>query len=269
VISALLASCLLLPVLAQDGPSHVKAELFSERAVEPGKPLTVGVRLTMSDGFHTYWRNPGDSGLATTIQWKRGLKAGEIQWPYPERLADSTGAAYVYNKEATLLIDIPGYDGKFPIAAKVGWLECKDVCVPGEAEVTLAAAPRPKEIAAARAKLPKPLPSRIPAALKPKAVFAPPSVVALGFGGLPCDGVFFPYSNKVIENKTATSMKVDLLADPPAKPYCELVFVPAKDLKAGASLDGVYVAAGTSYAIAAPVTDYEAWRKSAEKGRKK
>ena len=50
---------------------HVEAELVAERsALVPGEPLTVALRLTMDRGWHTYWRNPGDSGLPTTLEWK-------------------------------------------------------------------------------------------------------------------------------------------------------------------------------------------------------
>ena len=61
---------------------HVQAELVPERtALVPGKPITVALRLKMADGWHTYWRNPGDSGLPTTITWKLpdGVGVGAIQ----------------------------------------------------------------------------------------------------------------------------------------------------------------------------------------------
>src|SRR5262245_38626851 len=68
---------------------HVEAELVAERsAAEPGKTLTVALRLRMIPHWHTYWRNPGDSGQPTSIDWKlpNGLRAGAIQWPAPGRL---------------------------------------------------------------------------------------------------------------------------------------------------------------------------------------
>ena len=50
---------------------HVEAELVAERtAFTPGQPLTVALRLAMKRGWHTYWQNPGDSGLPTTLAWK-------------------------------------------------------------------------------------------------------------------------------------------------------------------------------------------------------
>src|SRR6056297_1012754 len=67
---------------------HVVVELVSEvEAVTPGQPFRVGLSLRHAPDWHTYWRNPGDSGLETRIDWTLpdGFAAGEIQWPYPER----------------------------------------------------------------------------------------------------------------------------------------------------------------------------------------
>ena len=61
--------------------SHVDARLLSEvKTVQPGGSFWVATKLQMSDGWHTYWRNPGDSGLETTIEWNlpEGFSAGDI-----------------------------------------------------------------------------------------------------------------------------------------------------------------------------------------------
>src|SRR4051794_19044952 len=68
---------------------HVEAELVADSAsAQPGHPLTVGLKLRMEPQWHTYWKNPGDSGLATQIRWTLppGWQASEIQWPYPQKL---------------------------------------------------------------------------------------------------------------------------------------------------------------------------------------
>jgi hypothetical protein len=65
---------------------HVEAELVADRAaLVPGQPLTIALRLVMDRGWHTYWQNPGDSGLPTTLVWKLppSVTAGPIQWPSP------------------------------------------------------------------------------------------------------------------------------------------------------------------------------------------
>ncbi|HEY8242212.1 MAG TPA: protein-disulfide reductase DsbD domain-containing protein, partial [Casimicrobiaceae bacterium] len=68
---------------------NVEAELVpAATSAAPGAPATVALRLKMREGWHTYWQNPGDSGLPTTIAWKlpAGVTAGPIQWPAPHAL---------------------------------------------------------------------------------------------------------------------------------------------------------------------------------------
>lgn len=130
---------------AADSPSsHVNAELIAERPViTPGGTVTVGLRLTMSDGWHTYWRNPGDSGMATKLKWilPDGFEAGELKWPYPSRWAAAHSVSYVYDDEVFLLSEIRAPDtvrsGQlFTLSAAAEWLECKDVCVPNKAQLS-------------------------------------------------------------------------------------------------------------------------------------
>ncbi|HSD00509.1 MAG TPA: protein-disulfide reductase DsbD domain-containing protein, partial [Casimicrobiaceae bacterium] len=92
---------------------HVEAELVSESAaVVAGHRTTIALRLKIEDGWHTYWRNPGDSGLPTTIEWKLppGFSAGAIQWPAPQAL--QVGPLVNYGYEGTVLhlvtLDVPG-----------------------------------------------------------------------------------------------------------------------------------------------------------------
>ena len=69
----------------QDAPvvtEHAEAELIAARdAAEPGRPLLLALRLRAKRGWHTYWRNPGDSGQPTSIEWKlpAGFSAGAIR----------------------------------------------------------------------------------------------------------------------------------------------------------------------------------------------
>ena len=134
--------------LSASGKSdNVTATLLSDtEKVTPGKPFTVAVRLAMAPHWHTYWQNPGDSGLATTITWDLppGFKAGPIQWPAPRRLPLGTPpnqlVNFGYEGEALLLTELTppaGFVGSAEIKAKVEWLECKDVCIPGAATLGL------------------------------------------------------------------------------------------------------------------------------------
>ena len=111
-VGVLLAALILLASGAIAAPvrtPHVEAELVAgSTAIEPGKPLTVALRLKMAPGWHTYWRNPGDSGLPTQLSWKlpAGYTAGAIQWPAPERLPAGPLMNFGYEGEVLLLTDI-------------------------------------------------------------------------------------------------------------------------------------------------------------------
>ena len=125
---------------------HVEAELVTDKAAaKPGTPLTVGLKLRMEPQWHTYWKNPGDSGLPTRIQWKLppGWKAGALQWPYPQPIPVGPLMNFGYEDEVVLLAELTppanAPAGNATIAAKADWLVCKDICVPesGELETTL------------------------------------------------------------------------------------------------------------------------------------
>lgn len=124
---------------------HVEAQLISEvKSIQPGHPFWVAIRLKMGKDWHTYWRNPGDSGLPTTIEWEMpdGLEAGEIQWPYPQQFGAPPVVSYGYKDEVLLLvkIDVAGFfesDKVVKLSAKVDWLECKDICLPGHQKLKI------------------------------------------------------------------------------------------------------------------------------------
>ena len=71
--------------------AHVSAELVAANdALVPGTTATVALRLAIAPGWHTYWRNPGESGLPTTLEWRLpyGYAAGAIEWPAPRALTE-------------------------------------------------------------------------------------------------------------------------------------------------------------------------------------
>jgi thiol:disulfide interchange protein DsbD len=124
---------------------HVESELVSEVAqVRAGEPFTVGLRMRMDDHWHTYWINPGDSGLATAIEWDlpEGFRAGEIQWPTPKRIPTPPLMTYGFEGEVLLMVEItPPSDlpagQTVTIGARADWLVCEDVCIPGSGEYRL------------------------------------------------------------------------------------------------------------------------------------
>ncbi|MES2353671.1 MAG: protein-disulfide reductase DsbD domain-containing protein [Pseudomonadota bacterium] len=145
-IVAIVASLLLLSaslaVHASDQATteQVQAQLIaSVNAVHPGEKILLGVHQRIIPHWHTYWLNPGDSGIATTIAWTlpKGAVAGDIQWPIPSRFKLGSVTNYGYANDVTLLSPItvpndliPG--GSFPISAKVNWLVCEEICIPQE-----------------------------------------------------------------------------------------------------------------------------------------
>ena len=154
---------------------QVEAELVAERtALIPGTATTVALRLKMAEGWHTYWRNPGDSGLPTTIAWALppGVTAEPIAWPAPRALPVGPLVNYGYEGEVLLLTELL-VGGDAPLGtmltlnARADWLVCKETCIPDGADLTLTlpvsdrADPYPQwggAIAATRAALPAPAP---------------------------------------------------------------------------------------------------------------
>lgn len=124
---------------------QVEAALVPEAlSVRPGTPLRVALRLSVAPGWHVYWKNPGESGLPTTVRWElpAGFRAGSLWWPYPEREELSSVVAHVYRGEVLLLAELHPSPHLAPrrrveVAARVGWGVCREVCIPQEVRLSL------------------------------------------------------------------------------------------------------------------------------------
>lgn len=125
---------------------HAQVSLYADTStVVPGQPFTVAVAFKLDDGWHTYFKEPGDSGMPPEVKWNlpAGLTAGELQFPKPEVLKTKAGTDYVYEGEVWLLTTItPAADfksaGAIDLSAAVNWLECDaNRCLPGKANVTI------------------------------------------------------------------------------------------------------------------------------------
>jgi thiol:disulfide interchange protein DsbD len=127
-------------------PHHTQVQLLAAvKSIQPGVTFEVGVLMTMDQGWHTYWQYAGEAGLPTNIEWKlpAGFSASEIRWPLPSKYNESGDVlTYGYADENMLLVHITPPSDLLPtslvsVKAKVSWLECEKLCVPGDADVEL------------------------------------------------------------------------------------------------------------------------------------
>ena len=128
-----------------------------------------GLALTMADDWHTYWINPGAAGIATDVEWTlpKGVSAGPIQWPTPEKFTALGSIGYGYHDKTILLVPLTiaadAALGQATISGKVSWLECKESCIPRDQQVsatlTIAGTDTPSanaaKLDAAKTELPK------------------------------------------------------------------------------------------------------------------
>ncbi len=224
----LLGACWLIGSLAASPAVHaleggsvatdnVKARLISEAdSIAPGGSIWVALEFDIRDGWHTYWRNPGDSGQATQLAWTLppGIAAGDIVWTTPHRFELAPLVNYGYAKHALHLIKLTAASdlksgAPLDLVAKASWLVCADVCIPESADLHLrlpvqagGAAADPAEapkFAAARADLPSTAPAASTASVVDGNL-----VLRLGSDwGASLTGLkslaFYPYDDGVIE----------------------------------------------------------------------
>jgi thiol:disulfide interchange protein len=123
---------------------HVRAELLvhAPEGVAPGKPVWLGLSIAHQPHWHTYWKNPGDSGLPTTLSWKLpdGVTAGEIQWPTPKRLPFGPLLNYGYDDRLLLPVALTvadGFSSDLEVKLRADWLVCEEICIPETGEFSL------------------------------------------------------------------------------------------------------------------------------------
>jgi thiol:disulfide interchange protein DsbD len=234
----------------------VKPALYAESAtVAPGQTLWLDLHLTIAPGWHTYWRNPGDSGLPTTVDWALppGFSAGAIEWPVPERFLLGPIVNYGYAGSADLLVPIaiPAAlepSAGVPLGAAVKYLVCSEICIPGSANLTLdlplgAGTPDPSQaprFAEARRQLPKaaPFAAQFVVEAHDLRLFVPATALA---GLARPTAAFFPNADNAIDNGV----------EPKIEPYNGgLSLVLGKSTSPAAavpkSLDGVLVLRGAN-----------------------
>jgi len=127
---------------------QVRAELFAHApdGVATGKPVWVGLQIQHQPRWHTYWKNPGDSGLPTVLQWTlpTGVTAGEIAWPTPQRI--TVGNLANYGFDGTVLLPVPltigpafqpTPGGDLEVRLSASWLVCRQECIPQDGNFVL------------------------------------------------------------------------------------------------------------------------------------
>ena len=133
------------PATAMTPTLNARVALVADHAsVVPGQSFKAGLRIVHDKGWHTYWANPGDSGLPTRFDWTlpAGASAGAIEWPLPERLLASGLTNFGYSDAlllpATLRVPTDAVAGsRFRATLRARWLICAEACIPDEATLTL------------------------------------------------------------------------------------------------------------------------------------
>lgn len=128
---------------------QVRAELlaYAPQGVAPGAQVWLGLQLQHQPQWHTYWKNPGDSGLPTTLAWTLppGVTAGDIAWPTPHKIAIGNLANLGF--EGTVLLPVPltiapdfrpsGLAQDLEVRVSASWLVCRQECIPQDGEFAL------------------------------------------------------------------------------------------------------------------------------------
>ena len=129
--------------------SHAQARLFQAKTSDG--VWNAGLAIKLGDGWKTYWRVPGESGVPPQFDWSgsTNLKVVTIGWPAPRRYSDAAGETIGYKDEVVFPLRIEPRDGALPVELELSlfYAVCKDVCIPAEAKLALShsTAARPQE----------------------------------------------------------------------------------------------------------------------------
>ena len=225
LLAALFASIAPQSLNAQPTPAatvtapHVTITLLVPPAqIDPGENFTAGLDFRMEQGWHVYWTNAGDSGEPPAAKWNlpKGVTADALQFPAPKRLPLGPLMDFGYENEVVFPVAIhvaPDFhpaSSKTTLGAHVTWLICREVCIPGKADLAVtrtawaspAASPdvdpaAQNLIARFQSQLPKPLPTTDTANFSstPKTF-----VLEVHTGSKQSAAQFFPLDQTVIAN---------------------------------------------------------------------
>ena len=120
---------------------HARISLIKDHSdFVPGTSINIGLKVSMDKGWHTYWRNPGDSGGPIVIDWDlpKGFSVSDIKWPLPEKIEYPPLMTYGYEDFVIypMVLTIPAdySDDYFEMNADI--LICADVCIPESGKIS-------------------------------------------------------------------------------------------------------------------------------------
>ncbi len=145
---ALFLAAAALPSLAASSSadvSHLHVQLVGPSStLSRGSAANAGLYFKLEQGWHVYWKNAGDSGEPPRIRWTlpAGITAGALEFPPPSRLPLGPLMDFGYENEVlfpfTITADSSAATGPATLGAHVNWLVCREVCIPGKADLEIA-----------------------------------------------------------------------------------------------------------------------------------
>jgi len=243
---------------------EVSVRLLSDSgAVQPGQTVLLGLEQRIAPHWHTYWRNPGDSGQPTSISWRlpAGAQAGDILWPAPRRFDVGPITNYGYEDRTVLLTEVRLPESLKPgetvrLQAEATWLVCREECIPQQATLGLAlrvasrATPSPdrQALSEARAGLPKPAPFQISAIASGRELIVTWPVQAGQASQQATENVLFlPQDWGRIQHAARPQLEQTQGQWQLRMPAGE------QPVRAGQALEGLLLLNGQAYAVQAPV----------------
>ncbi|TXD74132.1 thiol:disulfide interchange protein, partial [Mitsuaria sp. TWR114] len=245
---------------------EVQVRLISDSTqVAPGQTLLLALEQKIAPHWHTYWKNPGDSGQPTSIEWKlpQGATASDILWPAPKRFDVGPITNYGYEDRVVLLTEIRLPQGLTPgstamIGADATWLVCREECIPQQATLSLSlpvgTGPKPSPekgtLVAARAALPGPAPFAATARLEGRDLIV--NWPAAGAGGASArevrQALFLPEAWGRIQHAAKPQLARD------GQQWRLRMPVGDEPASAGKPLDGLLLIDGQAWAVSLPVS---------------
>lgn len=116
-------------------PIHVEP-FTSHKTVKPGELFQVALHFHVEEGWHTYWKNPGEAGAPLKITWElpEGFTLVNEEWPSPQVFHEQGLTIYGYGEDFVLLATLkaPEKADSFALGIGARWIACKESCEPGQ-----------------------------------------------------------------------------------------------------------------------------------------